>query len=141
MINMDNELNKKRTGLKIFIYTFLFVALLATICIALIFHTIYSEVKQVTQTAQTKSPGDCVQALIACLQSDDVSFEDKNKAVWALGQIADPRAVQPLKDLCMPVKCEKPCSKKDKICQYELEKAIGFCSGEFSATKWMYSRL
>jgi hypothetical protein len=139
---MDNETNKKRRSLKkILIYTFLFVILLTIICIAAVFHTIYSDVKQVTKAAQSKFPGDSVQALITYLQSDDVSFENKNKAVWALGQIADPRALQPLRDLCTSVKCQKPCSKKNKICQYELEKAMGFCSGEFTATKWMYSRL
>ena len=139
---MNNVINKKRTvSKKNLIYIFLFVTLLATICIALTFHTIYSEVKQVAQTAQAKFPGDSVQALIACLKSDDISFEDKNKAVWALGQIADPRALQALRDLYTGAECEKPCSKKNRLCQYELEKAIGFCSGKFSATKWMYSRL
>ena len=139
---MNNKTDKKRAGLKKIIFYVMLVAFITgLIGTAAVFHSIYSDVKQVAQAARTKFPGDSVQALVACLQSDDVSFQDKNEAVWALGQIGDNRALQPLKNLYTGVECEKPCSKKNKICQYELEKAVEFCGGKFSATKWMYSRL
>ncbi len=72
----------------------------------------------------------CVEALTALLRSDKVSFERKNRAIWTIGQLADPRALPVLEELRTDIPCEEPCSKDLAVCQYELEKAIGWCRGE-----------
>ena len=73
---------------------------------------------------------DCVEALIAVLQSKDISFERKNEAIWALGQLADEKALPTLEALQTGIPCPTPCPRYKIICQREVEKAIKWCRGE-----------
>ena len=73
---------------------------------------------------------DCVEVLTSFLESGQGSFEQKNRAIWVLGQLADARALPALEPLQTGVPCERPCRKGDHICQYELDKAIRWCRGE-----------
>jgi hypothetical protein len=99
---------------------------------------IFSDVKEITQIAQQRFKGDAVEATIAMLQSKETSFVLKNKAVYALGQIGDKRALPALRHQVTGIPCPKPCTKHNYICQYELEKAIKTCDGGFTVTRWMY---
>lgn len=72
----------------------------------------------------------CVEALTSLLESGRGSFEQRNRAIWTLGQLADPRALPALEPLRTGIPCKRPCRKDDHICQYELDKAIRWCRGE-----------
>ena len=68
-------------------------------------------------------PGDDVKALMAWVEADNRSLASRNRAVWALGRIGDPRALPTLKKYYDG----KPCNHKERLCQYELAKAINSC--------------
>jgi len=87
--------------------------------------------------AQEEFGGDCVQALVAVLQSDHHSCLEKNRAVWALGQLADERALPALRDLQTGVPCERPCRRDLHLCQYEIDKAIKWCEKGTLFSRWM----
>ncbi len=70
--------------------------------------------------AMRQFPGDRVEALVALVQSDRYTLEQKNRAVWALGQLRDPRALPVLKKYYTGA----PCDHARYLCQYELKKAI-----------------
>ena len=99
---------------------------------------IFSEVKSICEMAQPQFDGDKVDATIALLQSEKISFVQKNKAVYALGQIGDKKALPALHSQVTGIPCEKPCPKHKYVCQYNLQTAIRGCSGKFSLTRWMY---
>ena len=48
--------------------------------------------KDISARATQEYSGDRVEALIAYLQSEEHSLRNRNRAVWALGQIGDDRA-------------------------------------------------
>jgi hypothetical protein len=102
--------------------------------------SIFTEVHEVCQYALKQFKGkELLTATVMLLESDEVDFTVKNRAVYALGQIGDKAALIALKNLKSQSVCRKPCTKDGYICQYELEKAIRTCEGgQFSATKWMY---
>ena len=63
--------------------------------------------------------------------------QEKNNAIWALGQIGDPKVLPVLQRPYTGKSCEKPCRRSKSICQREVRKAIQSCKGAFSATRWM----
>lgn len=79
--------------------------------------------------------GDCVEALIQITQSDNHDYEQRNHAIWALGQLADDRALPFLEEL-LKESTEDGCYSGG-ICRIEVEKAIKWCS-EGNITSWMY---
>jgi len=90
--------------------------------------TIQTGVEERSQLAQESfsRPGDDVGALIAYVQSEQHSLRERNQAVWALGQLRDPRAV-PLLEAAYT---GEPCSHDLFLCQRELGKALKLCRGE-----------
>jgi hypothetical protein len=81
--------------------------------------------KDISQTAMNKFSGDRVEALIALVDCNACMMEDRNHAVWALGQFRDKRALPILRKYYNG----GPCSHTYMICQYELEKAIRWTEG------------
>ena len=79
-----------------------------------------------TAQAAHPHPGDDVAALMAYVQSDQHSLRKRNRAVWALGQARDPRALPALE----PFATGGPCNHDRQLCQRELEKAIALCKTE-----------
>lgn len=124
---------------KITIYTISIGFSLLTVSYGIICLIIFSDVKSISDYSRNEFEGDAVEATITLIKSDKYNYEMKNDAVWALGQIGDKRALPTLKELITGKSCEKPCPKNTYICQYELEKAIKYCKGAFSVTKWMYN--
>jgi len=55
-----------------------------------------SGVRSISNTAQAQSPGKRVEALMAMVDCESCSLHDRNNAVWALGQLDDPRALRVL---------------------------------------------
>jgi hypothetical protein len=70
--------------------------------------------------------GDRVEALIALVNCEECNLNDRNLAVWALGQLTDKRALPTLYKYRRP---GIPCNHMTSICQYEIAKAIKWTEG------------
>ncbi len=81
---------------------------------------IRSDVRATTEMAAREYPGDGALALIAYVDSDDHPLRSRNRAVWALGQMREPRALPTLERHYTG----EPCDHARMLCQYELKKAI-----------------
>ena len=108
------------------------------VALSAVFSMIRSDVAEDVARAEREFQGDRVEALMALVDSDRHPFRERNRAVWALGQIADPRALPVLHKHYTGAECQH-----DKyLCQRELKKAIDTCSGasagwmERSTRKW-----
>lgn len=77
--------------------------------------------------------GDEVGSLIALVESDARTLGDRNRAVWALGQIGDPRALPTLQRHYTGA----PCDHSRFLCQKELKKALDRCDGRNWAPRWL----
>ena len=77
-------------------------------------------VRDFSQMAQEQFPGDRTLALAQMVECESCDLGDRNHAVWALGQLADPRALPVLEKYYTGEKCDH----LHKICQYELKKAL-----------------
>ncbi len=71
-------------------------------------------------------PGDDVAALLEYVQSETHSLQQRDHAVWALGQARDPRALPVLEGYL----ASKPCDHAHGLCQHELGKAVALCKGQ-----------
>jgi hypothetical protein len=98
-----------------------------------------SGVLQAVSAAQSRFPGDPVTALASVVTSEDTSLSERNRSIWALGQLGSPKALPVLQSLVR----DELCDHESKICQYELEKAIEGCSGSpnIGAVIWRQGKL
>lgn len=89
--------------------------------------------------AQSNFPGEPVAALVAVVNSDDSKLSERNRAIWALGQLGSPEALPFLQSLVTG----EPCDHDSKLCQHELETAIEGCSGSpnVGAFVWRHGNL
>lgn len=89
--------------------------------------TIQADVEKFGVVAQESfpRPGDDVASMIAYMQSDSHTFRERNHAVWALGQLRDPRVLPALE----AAYTGRPCDHSANLCQRELSKAIDLCRG------------
>jgi hypothetical protein len=71
-------------------------------------------------------PGDDIMALLEYVQSEAHSLQQRDHAVWALGQARDPRALPVLEGFVTGQSCDHA----RHLCQHELGKAIALCKGE-----------
>jgi len=99
---------------------------------------IQADVEERSQLAQQLFPrsGDDVAALIAHVQSEQRSLRERNLAVWALGQLRDPRALPVLE----AAYTGEPCNHDLFLCQRELSKAMGLCRGETPNILFIHAR-
>lgn len=95
---------------------------------------IYSGIRDISQTAMAQHRGDQVEALIALVESESQSLQVRNRAIWALGQLGDPRALPVLERHVTG----EPCDHARMICQHEVGKAIRGCRGSTSAVRWIW---
>ncbi len=107
--------------------TLLFVGYLC-ICFS-----IRHSVKEISAQAVKEYPGDRVEALMTYVEAKNHSLRKRNRAVWALGQIGDSRAVGVLEKF----RTGKPCDHSSQLCQREVGRAIKACEGSFNATAWL----
>jgi hypothetical protein len=89
-----------------------------------------SGVRTVSAEALQEQTGDNVLALIAYVESEKHTLKERNRAVWALGQLGDPRALTVLKKYYTG----PPCDHEHALCQKELSKAINLCKGGTNIT-------
>lgn len=77
-------------------------------------------IHDIVGVAQKTYGGDPVEALMAYVDDDAQGIRFRNRAVWALGQLSDRRALPVLEKHYIGGECDHGYL----ICQYELEKAI-----------------
>jgi len=94
-------------------------------------------VKSRCELAQRQFEGDCVEALIEFANDEPNSFKERNSAIWALGQLADKRALPFLEEIDQSSFKETPCKLTENICHYEIEKAIKWCT-DGNITHWFH---
>ena len=87
--------------------------------------SIASGVQAASEAALAEHPGDRVPALMAYVESPTHTLRARDRAVWALGQVADARALPVLEKHLTG----KACDHDRDLCQYELRKAIRLCRG------------
>ena len=110
--------------------SFLVVCLIGFVSVCF---SIRSAVKDMSTKAVKEFPGDRVQALIAYVRSENYTLRKRNRAVWALGQIGDQRALPVLESYYTGGECDH-----DKhLCQRELKHAIYGCKGGLNLTAWL----
>lgn len=100
-------------------------------------HWISSDVRAICKKTQQKYEGDRVEALIAYLEKEPLTFKEKNNVIWALGEIGDKRAIPTLQKLYTGKPCPKPCDSSKYICQYGIKKAIRGCKG-FNVVRYVW---
>jgi len=95
-----------------------FTIILAVFC--LLEASIGMDVRNYSQSAQNRFPGKRVDALIAMVGCESCSMEDRNHAVWALGQLDDVRALAVLEKYYTG----KECNHWKDLCQKTLGTAL-----------------
>ena len=93
-----------------------------------------SGVKSICAQAIQKHPSDKVEALIAYINSESHTLQEKNNAIWALGQLGDERALLVLEKLYTG----QICDHDRNLCQRELKKAIKLCKNGLNITAWTW---
>jgi hypothetical protein len=93
-----------------------------------------SGVRNISAEALREQPGDRVLALMMYVESEEHLLQDRNHAVWALGQLGDPRALPVLEKYYTGVSCDH----SRFLCQKELKKAIEACKGGFNITAYFW---
>ncbi|MDZ8119217.1 HEAT repeat domain-containing protein [Pontiella agarivorans] len=101
---------------------------------------IFTGVQRYANEAQAIYGGDHVGALIALVEDENASFEKRNSAIWALGQIGSERALPALHKQDTDELQEPPYDSTATIIQYGVEKSIRQIN-RFSVTRWMYRLL
>lgn len=135
---MKRQITSKRSGRftivrKVLVYGVLPCVVFLLIAFVMICWSIRSSVKEMSAEAAREYPGDRIAALMAYVDSDNHSLRQRNRAVWALGQIGDKRALPMLEKWYTG----GPCDHENSLCQRELGKAIKACNGAFNATAWL----
>ena len=82
--------------------------------------SIRSGLQRVSDDATARFPGDRVRALIQLVDCRECRVSDRNRAVWALGQMAEAGAGPVLRRYYD----RRPCDHRTRLCQYELGKAL-----------------
>ena len=118
---------------KVLVYGTLSCLAFLLVAFVMICFSIRSSVKEISAEATQQYPGDRIEALITYVKSENHSLRQRNRAVWALGQIGDERALPVLEKSYSG----GPCDHDNLLCQRELQKAIKACKGSFNATAWL----
>ena len=96
-------------------------------------------VRNAVSDAQSSFPRDPVTALISVATNEEAKLSERNRAIWALGQLGSPEALPTLHVLVTGEKCDHD----ELICQREVETAIEACSGStnIGAMIWRHGEL
>jgi hypothetical protein len=95
--------------------------LVALVGIVLLSFGIELGVQRVCRAATQEYPGERIHALLARFESEKSSYHEKCRALWALGQLGDRRALPFLRE---QVTGKPRDHKHDGFCQGELKEAI-----------------
>lgn len=95
-------------------------------------------VKDICMEAKSKYEGNCEETLIKYLDDEDNSFMKRNSAIWALGQLGDPRALPVIEKYYDEKKLEKKCNRRKHLCQYEMHKALKLLNGDLNISAFVW---
>ena len=118
---------------KVLVYGTLSCLAFLLVAFVMLFWTLRSSVKEICAEATEQYPGDRIEALITYVKSENNSLRQRNRSIWALGQIGDERALPTLEKSYTG----QPCDHDSRLCQRELQKAIKLCKGGLNATAWL----
>lgn len=93
-----------------------------------------SGVHAASEAARLEQPGDRVPALMAYIESPTHTLRERNRAVWALGQLGDARALPLLEKHFTGSECDHG----RVLCQHELSKAIRLCRGATNLSAFIW---
>lgn len=96
-------------------------------------------VRNAVSFAQAEEQGVPVEALMQVAAKEKYGLKDRNRAIWALGQLGDPAALPILEGLVTGGECDHA----SRVCQKEVRKAIEACRGgtNLSAPLWRHGEL
>ncbi len=98
------------------------------------------DIKSKCRESKADYGGNCAQAFISLLKDENRSFNSRNTAIWALGQIGNPLALPVLQSFYTgKIPDREPLNKT--ISQYELKKAINLVNGgtNLASIFWKYN--
>lgn len=103
--------------------------------------TIKNSIKERCFIAINQYEGDCVEALIQVVDGDINSYSDRNRAIWALGQIGDDREGRVREVIEKYYIGEIPEREPydEDLSQYEMKKALNLLSGGWNITHLVWS--
>jgi hypothetical protein len=135
---MEKTLESRRSGRfavvkKVLVYGTLSCLAVILILFVMLCWSIRSSVKSISAEATHEHAGDRIEALMTYVNSEDHTLRERNRAVWALGQIGDERAVPALERFYVG----EPCNHDESLCQRELGRAIKLCKGGLNLTAWL----
>ncbi len=93
-------------------------------------------VRSISETALRSFPGDRALALMQFVESDRHEMRQRNRAIWALGQLGDPRALPLLRKHFTGGESDG----RTELSQYELKKAIALCEGATNISAFVWRR-
>lgn len=102
--------------------------------------SIYYTVWNTCNSAKEKHQGKCQMALVAVLDDEKATPKEKNDAIWALGQMAEPESLPALEKIYVGKVPEGREPLDEVVSQYEIEKAIRWVKNG-NAFSWMYGSL
>jgi hypothetical protein len=115
----------------------LIVLLLATTGFVALSWWIGHEVDAECRRALDGRDGDCVTALMLVVDDEDAEYAERNRAVWALGQLGDPRALPVLEHhYTGRIPDREPVD--EVLSQHGLRKAIRQLEGEPNLGSWVW---
>jgi hypothetical protein len=94
------------------------------------------DVQAVSTSAIQVYGGGSVEALIQFVDDERHSLRERNRAVWALGQLGDARALPVLRKHFDGA----PCNHNVALCQRELDKALQLAGGGVNLTAFVWRR-
>jgi hypothetical protein len=133
-------MNIKHIKQKLFIISAIGVSIFLLFFVITCFWIGYDVKTQCQEVKREYNKQDCVEALITLLTDESKGFRERNSAIWALGQLGDPRALPILQGYYTGIIQNKESFDKT-ISQYELKKAINLTSGGLNITAFFWKNI
>lgn len=93
-------------------------------------------VQEIINEARDLHQGNRIESLIHFMESEEIPVSKRNRAVWALGQMGESRA--------LPFLIKHSLSEEEHsdqaLSRHELKKAIKLCKGGWNITAWTWRR-
>lgn len=124
-------IERKRGWVKLLFGAVALIVLLGVAGLVVVSAYIRSDVRATGDWARQRHTGDAVEALVACVEDSTLSLKERNRAIWALGQLGDRRALSVLRQH----QTGQPCDHDHRLCERELGKAIKLIDGGVNVTR------
>ena len=116
------------------------VIIFVVLVVASGFFSLFYTVRKTCNLAKEKHGGKCQTALVSVLEDENAIPKEKNDAIWALGQMAEPESLSALEKIYAGKVPEGREPLNEVVSQYEIEKAIRWVKNG-NVFSWMYGCL